>query len=88
MSIKFTPGTWEIEVGCSQVFVTTENKFIHEGNVDTISGNREERIANAYLIKTSPKMYAMLEFLVNNDSINDSSIDNEVLALLAEARGE
>lgn len=44
--------------------------------------------ANANLIAAAPEMYAMLQFLADNDSINDSSIDKEVLALLAKARGE
>ena len=44
--------------------------------------------ANAHLFAVAPEMYKMLEFLTNNDSINDSSIDLEVKNLLAKARGE
>ena len=43
---------------------------------------------NAHLIAAAPEMYAMLKFLVENDSINDHSIDKEVLTLLAKARGD
>ena len=48
----------------------------------------EQSKAHAHLIAVAPEMYEMLEFLVENDSINDSSIDIEIQLLLAKARGE
>lgn len=98
---KFTKGDWEIEIGCSQVFVATENKFIHEGNIDFTIENREERLCNAHLIKAAPKMYAEIEsdielideqmrFKTENDEMLPILISRrgKKLALLAEARGE
>ena len=49
--------------------------------------DREQAIHDARLIESAPAMYEMLEFLLFNDSINDSSIDREVAQLLAKVRG-
>ena len=49
----------------------------------------EEKIANAHLIKTSPKLYTMLDSLVNSkepDALFE--MQTEIEELLAEARGE
>lgn len=51
-----------------------------------LSLTNEEEIDDALLNAAAPEMYEMLEFLVNNDSINDPSIDKEVTTLLARAR--
>lgn len=88
---KFTKGEWVIEVGCSQAFVTTDNKFIHEGNVDISLGYREERIANAHLIAAAPEMYEMLDKLgeyleVSGPTGFNLSVD--IKCLLEKARGE
>lgn len=80
---KFTKGEWEVEIGCSQAFVATENKFIHESNIDIATGNRNERIANVHLIAAAPEMYEFLESL-QLDVTNDYKRDE----ILAKARGE
>ncbi|AUR92548.1 hypothetical protein NVP1173O_72 [Vibrio phage 1.173.O._10N.261.55.A11] len=77
---KFTKGEWEVEIGCSQAFVATENKFIHESNVDIATGNRNERIANAHLIAAAPEMYEFIETHMGGHP--------EAEEILAKARGE
>ena len=37
---------------------------------------------------TNAELYNMLDFLLTNDSINDTSIDREVEQLLAKVRGD
>ena len=85
---KFTKGPWDIEIGCSQAFVTTENKFIHESIVDIATGNRDERVANAHLIAAAPEMYEMLEHI--NLTLGDEYSDelDKIEVILAKARGE
>jgi len=51
-------------------------------------GDGEELIANVDLISQAPAMYEMLELLADGDSINDHSIEKEVIDLLSKARGE
>ena len=83
---KFTKGEWSVEIGCSQAFVTKDNKFIHESNVDVALGNRDERVANAHLIAAAPEMYEMLKRLSAKQW--DASEEEEIENLLAKARGE
>ncbi len=50
--------------------------------------NKKKKKRDRALKAAAHEMYAMLMFLVSNDSINDVSLDTEVHDLLAKARGE
>lgn len=97
---KFTKGEWFISEcnfvdGC---IITSKSR---EGMVQICSvdsayfdgcerNNFEiEQEANAYLMKSSPKMYEMLSKLSSMmTDINAHAVANEIESLLAEARGE
>ena len=90
---KFTQGPRVSIEGqfCSEVEITTESRQnnskgkICEMDIYFEGSHGIEQQANAHLIKTSPKMYQMLEFISENPS------ETNVIAirrLLAEARGE
>lgn len=81
---EFTKGDWIVKASESPVahgFI-----YINGGGFD-ISG-APDCVANAHLISAAPVMYAMLELLIDGDSINDSSIEKEAIDLLKKARGE
>jgi hypothetical protein len=100
---KFTKGDWEIKAveddkeyirirGTSlgrrfKICNVLDAKNHHDGS-NWCKLEREEAMANAYLLKSAPKMYKLLMHLVLHDCINDVSLDTEVHTLLAEARGE
>lgn len=80
---KFTKGDWKV------------NSLVNGRGFDISFNDDGECIAeiihiesDAHLIAAAPEMYAMLDMLVDNDGINDCSIDREVESLLAKARGE
>jgi hypothetical protein len=83
MNTKFTEGNWESDY----YNVVSNGRVVAECGFSANDYDKEE-IANAHLITTAPDMYAMLEMLVNGDSINDHSIEKEVISLLTKARGE
>jgi hypothetical protein len=79
---KFTKGEWCIRTS-KQMKAKCIVHYVNGGKMPLSEG-----FANAHLITCAPEMYRVLKFLVENDSINDSSIDKEVLNLLSIARGE
>jgi hypothetical protein len=88
---KFTKGEWVIEEVEEAGFRNTNSLClcVVTRDFDVISpvlGIRNNH--DAHLIAAAPEMYALLKFLVENDSINDHSIDKEVLTLLTKARGD
>jgi hypothetical protein len=84
MNTKFTEGKWV--ANASEFPFPHGLVYIENGGFD-VSG-APDCVANAHLIAAAPDMYAMLEMLVNGDSINDHSIEKEVISLLTKARGE
>ena len=101
MNTKFTKGEWivydknddwgnirgeELVIGMSSYNEDYTNHYC--SHKITIESDEDESRANAHLIAAAPDMYEMLEMLVNGDSINDHSIEREVVTLLAKARGE
>ena len=98
---KFTRGDWKTvksvafdnelgEIGETTMLLIGERIFpwCHDG-IQGKSCDYSEQIANANLIKTAPKIYAMLESLVNSkESDVLFEMQTEIEELLAEARGE
>ncbi len=82
---KFTKGKWIANT--YSVYVDEPSSPIADCGHSPIRNDLEE-LANANLIAAAPDMYAMLNMLVNGDSINDSSIEKEVINILKKARGE
>ena len=90
MESKFTKGEWLIAEG-SPTFVYALNDDKVNAFDCVVQGyhtGKPELEANAHLIAAAPDMYKILELLVLGDSINDTTIDDEVRMLLAKARGE
>lgn len=86
---KFTKGEWDVSNYYPSVDILHEHPAVWSGGYCVAQMcDLEESAANAHLIAAAPEMYRVLKFLVENDSINDSSIDKEVLNLLSIARGE
>lgn len=87
---KFTKGEWQIfgDWGIKDSSGRLIAQF--EPLNDEISiGNTAESFANANLMKTSPKMYKMLENLAR--MLTDTGIHpiaNDIEKLLSEARGD
>ena len=86
---KFTKGEWKVSNAYFDVDILHEHPAVWSGGYGVAQMcDLAESTANANLIAAAPEMYRVLKFLVENDSINDSSIDKEVLNLLSIARGE
>jgi len=83
MNTKFTKGDWNISFVGDATYIDSDTGLTIARVFDM-----EDSPHDASLISSAPDMYAMLEMLVNGDSINDNSIEKEVLTLLAKARGE
>jgi hypothetical protein len=95
---KFTKGEWFIDEGdsmdCSHL-ITTNYRSVENNIVPIVEIETEfdgvigvEQKANSHLIAAAPEMYELLLFLLRHDSISDASLDADVVALLAKARGE
>lgn len=80
---KFTRWPWRYDGGHGIVFDANGDVVC-----DMLPTGDSIHDASAALIAAAPEMYEMLRMLVDNDSINDHSIDKEVMSLLAKARGE
>lgn len=95
MSDKFTKGEWlivETDDFVENVITTTkrmEDSLLPICGIDTLfdGGHGVEQVANAYLMKAAPKMYRMLDTLCNRYP-NSPHIQDPIIKLLAEARGE
>lgn len=101
METKFTPSPWRFTQGDAgvdysepycQVFAD-DGEFVIADINDKLC--RETGKANGQLIAASPKMYGILEKILNSDMAireedegRESAILNEVRAILMEARGE
>ena len=86
MTEKFTKGDWVAE----KFKVLTE---IGDGVAEcgfSDDPKDVEEIANAHLIAAAPKMYEMLQSICSIAAAQDNLLidANEILALLAQARGE
>ncbi len=79
MKAKFTEGEWFV----NGYEIQSKTYSIELAKVTVFNEGK----ANAHLIAAAPDMYKMLELLVLGDSINDTTIDDEVRMLLAKARG-
>ncbi len=85
---KFTKGEWRLNFTGphwnNPELMNIEICFNDSGECicDTVY-----EVADAHLIKTAPKMYAMLESIAEEWERNGSE-NNPILPLLAEARGE
>ena len=92
---KFTKGEWRLSSrtslnqGYLQVYAengATDSTVMIYGR-EYYNSNEQAVIANAHLIKASPKMYHLLNDIVTNYECGEI-IDRQILKLLAEARGE
>jgi hypothetical protein len=90
MNTKFTEGKWTAFIGNGVIAIDDSQgrAIINWPGFDGECFSFSKKKANAHLIAAAPDMYAMLEMLVNGDSINDHSIEKEVISLLTKARGE
>ena len=79
----FTKGEWSISLVGDATYIDS-----HTGLTIARVFDMEGSPHDANLMVSAPDMYEMLEMLVNGDSINDHSIEREVVTLLAKARGE
>jgi len=83
---NFTKGEWVVYP--SKSFITVEcelGSLIY--NREMYKSTVVEQTANAFLIKTSPKMYNLLHKIML-EHCKDSVLYNEIDELLEEARGE
>lgn len=104
---KFTKGEWAIlpaeegkeylrirgtVLGGRYKIANVIDLNVHHNGMSWCARERAESMANASLIKTSPKMYEMLNRWINSvDCVDDNYQDGlkeETIELLAEARGE
>lgn len=85
METKFTKGEWCIFGDWGIIKNGWETEVI--ATFEPRGAGQKESFANAHLIKTSPKMYEMLESLRENYGANDPT-GIEIDELLADARGE
>ena len=100
MEAKFTKGEWElVKFGDGYgVWSVHEHTCVAEVKTDFSSeAYQEEMTANVHLMKTSPKMYKMLESLSElmpfldeqtHPQIECDALKYGIDSLLAEARGE
>lgn len=79
---KSTQGKWSVNMSCTHIWIDAG-----EFTISQVIGG-ELSLPDAHLIAAAPVMYAMLEMLVNGDSINDHSIERECIEILKKARGE
>lgn len=95
MKAKFTKGEWITVDGdglSKEVMITTSERLsnskgsICEKDIYFEGVHGDEQLANMYLIKIAPKLYNFLEDIV--DGALDEADNNELVKLLAEARGE
>ena len=88
---KFTKGEWEVSFCSGRASVWSGDESITNGKAYEYpcEDYRAEKMANAHLIKTAPKLYAMLDSLVNGKEPDLLfEMQTEIEELLAEARGE
>ena len=100
---KFTKGEWivytesdgfgrqrrdEIVIGMDSYNENPHRHYCMHKVVIEDQETSEEAMANAHLIKTAPKMYKILQAIVNSGEIDNLATHNTVFDLLSEARGE
>ncbi len=88
---KFTGSPWKIifNEGHAEIYPkdNTKTSICTVGTIRASTRSKEERIANTNLIKTAPKLYHVLEEILEYTS--KLNIDDKYIKrVLAEARGE
>lgn len=100
---KFTKGEWEIKpIESDREYIRIRGEVcggrfkiadIHhlsvyrDGESDWCKRQTEESLANAYLFKAAPKLYAELQSFLDDGDLQ-SFVHDRIEKLLAEARGE
>ncbi|YP_010660206.1 coil containing protein [Pseudoalteromonas phage HS1] len=86
--LKFTKGDWKVKGSSISMGASYRGKFTIESN-DFAGNISDANIANASLIKASPKMYMALQSILDSPYTELKEEDFEMIEkVLAEARGE